>query len=201
MELGGNAPFIVFEDADVDAAVKGAMIAKMRNIGEACTAANRFHVHEKVAEEFTEKLAEKMGAMKVGRGVDEGVEVGLALPEVHDVEDALALLDKVEQLAVVERQGHRGAVDHQVGRGDVVADEAAELGEDLPHHLQLDAGVEQLLHDAQLQQVGVGVEAPAPAAVGVGERRPDEVGAGPVVELAVGDADDLRRAAPAETAL
>jgi succinate-semialdehyde dehydrogenase / glutarate-semialdehyde dehydrogenase len=76
MELGGNAPFIVFEDADVDAAVKGAMIAKMRNIGEACTAANRFHVHEKVAEEFTEKLAEKMGAMKVGRGVDEGVEVG-----------------------------------------------------------------------------------------------------------------------------
>jgi succinate-semialdehyde dehydrogenase/glutarate-semialdehyde dehydrogenase len=76
MELGGNAPFLVFEDADVDAAVTGAMIAKMRNIGEACTAANRFHVHEKVRDEFTEKLAEKMGAMKIGRGVDEGVEVG-----------------------------------------------------------------------------------------------------------------------------
>src|ERR1051325_10476316 len=76
MELGGNAPFLVFEDADVDAAVKGAMIAKMRNIGEACTAANRFHVAEKVRDEFTEKLAQKMGAMKVGRGVDEGVEVG-----------------------------------------------------------------------------------------------------------------------------
>ena len=76
MELGGNAPFLVFEDADVDAAVEGAMIAKMRNIGEACTAANRFHVHESVADEFTQKLAEKMGAMKVGRGVDEGVEVG-----------------------------------------------------------------------------------------------------------------------------
>src|SRR6476661_6379560 len=76
MELGGNAPFLVFADADVDAAVKGAMIAKMRNIGEACTAANRFHVHDKVRDEFTEKLAEKMGAMKIGRGVDEGVEVG-----------------------------------------------------------------------------------------------------------------------------
>jgi succinate-semialdehyde dehydrogenase/glutarate-semialdehyde dehydrogenase len=76
MELGGNAPFLVFEDADVDAAVEGAMIAKMRNIGEACTAANRFHVHESVADEFTEKLARKMGAMKVGRGTEDGVEVG-----------------------------------------------------------------------------------------------------------------------------
>ena len=76
MELGGNAPFIVFDDADLDAAVQGAMIAKMRNIGEACTAANRFHVHESVADEFAEKLAEKMGAMKVGRGTEDGVEVG-----------------------------------------------------------------------------------------------------------------------------
>jgi succinate-semialdehyde dehydrogenase/glutarate-semialdehyde dehydrogenase len=76
MELGGNAPFIVFDDADVDAAVQGAMIAKMRNIGEACTSANRFHIAEKVADEFAEKLAEKMGAMKVGRGTEEGVEVG-----------------------------------------------------------------------------------------------------------------------------
>ncbi|NUT57075.1 MAG: aldehyde dehydrogenase family protein, partial [Thermoleophilia bacterium] len=76
MELGGNAPFLVFADADVDAAVKGALIAKMRNIGEACTAANRFHVHDSVRDEFTEKLAEKMGAMKVGRGTEDGVEVG-----------------------------------------------------------------------------------------------------------------------------
>src|ERR1700744_4809709 len=76
MELGGNAPFIVFDDADVDAAVQGAMIAKMRNIGEACTSANRFHVADKVADQFAEKLAEKMGAMKVGRGTEEGVEVG-----------------------------------------------------------------------------------------------------------------------------
>src|SRR5436309_3884291 len=76
MELGGNAPFIVFEDADVDDAVAGALIAKMRNIGEACTAANRFHVAEAVADQFAEKLAEKMGAMKVGRGTEDGVEVG-----------------------------------------------------------------------------------------------------------------------------
>jgi succinate-semialdehyde dehydrogenase/glutarate-semialdehyde dehydrogenase len=76
MELGGNAPFIVFPDADVDAAVEGAVIAKMRNIGEACTAANRFHVAGKVADEFTEKLAAKLSAMKVGRGVEEDVKVG-----------------------------------------------------------------------------------------------------------------------------
>ena len=76
MELGGNAPFVVFDDADVDAAVQGALIAKMRNIGEACTAANRFHVAASVADEFAEKLAEKMGAMKVGRGTEDDVEVG-----------------------------------------------------------------------------------------------------------------------------
>ena len=76
MELGGNAPFVVFDDADIDAAVEGAMIAKMRNVGEACTSANRFHVHESVAAEFTEKLAAKMGALKIGRGLDGGVDVG-----------------------------------------------------------------------------------------------------------------------------
>jgi succinate-semialdehyde dehydrogenase / glutarate-semialdehyde dehydrogenase len=76
MELGGNAPFIVFDDADIDAAVQGALIAKMRNIGEACTAANRFHVAGGVAEQFADKLAQKMGAMKVGRGTEDGVEVG-----------------------------------------------------------------------------------------------------------------------------
>jgi succinate-semialdehyde dehydrogenase/glutarate-semialdehyde dehydrogenase len=76
MELGGNAPFVVFEDADVDEAVKGAMIAKMRNVGEACTAANRFHVADSIAEEFTEKLAAKMGELKVGRGTEDGVDVG-----------------------------------------------------------------------------------------------------------------------------
>jgi succinate-semialdehyde dehydrogenase/glutarate-semialdehyde dehydrogenase len=81
MELGGNAPFLVFEDADVDAAVDGAMVAKMRNMGEACTAANRFLVHADVAEEFAEKLAARMGALTVGRGQDEGVDVGPLIEE------------------------------------------------------------------------------------------------------------------------
>jgi succinate-semialdehyde dehydrogenase/glutarate-semialdehyde dehydrogenase len=76
MELGGNAPFLVFEDADLDAAVDGAMLAKMRNGGEACTAANRFYVHESVATEFAQKFAQRMSALKVGPGTEPGVEVG-----------------------------------------------------------------------------------------------------------------------------
>ena len=76
MELGGNAPFLVFDDADLDAAVDGAMLAKMRNVGEACTAANRFLVQEPVAGAFATRLTERMSALKVGRGSDEGVEVG-----------------------------------------------------------------------------------------------------------------------------
>ncbi len=81
MELGGNAPFLIFEDADVDDAVAGATVAKMRNIGEACTAANRFHVAGSIADEFAEKLAEKMGQMKVARGTEEGAEVGPLIDE------------------------------------------------------------------------------------------------------------------------
>src|SRR5437660_257715 len=76
MELGGNAPFIVLEDADIDAAIEGAMIAKMRNMGEACTSANRFYVHEKVHREFADKLTAKMQSLKMGNGLDEGVAVG-----------------------------------------------------------------------------------------------------------------------------
>ncbi|WP_432565627.1 NAD-dependent succinate-semialdehyde dehydrogenase [Kineococcus sp. SYSU DK003] len=76
MELGGNAPFLVFDDADLDAAVEGAMLAKMRNTGEACTAANRFYVQRPVAEEFSRRLAERMGSLVVGRGTEEGVQVG-----------------------------------------------------------------------------------------------------------------------------
>jgi succinate-semialdehyde dehydrogenase/glutarate-semialdehyde dehydrogenase len=95
MELGGNAPFIVFEDADVDAAVDGAMLAKMRNMGEACTAANRFIVHESVSEDFSEKLASRMSALTVGNGTHTGVDVGplvtaKALQGVDDlVQDAI----------------------------------------------------------------------------------------------------------------
>jgi succinate-semialdehyde dehydrogenase/glutarate-semialdehyde dehydrogenase len=76
MELGGNAPFLVFEDADLDAAVDGALTAKLRNVGEACTAANRFHVHESIAGEFARRMAERMGSLKVGRGTEPGVDVG-----------------------------------------------------------------------------------------------------------------------------
>src|SRR6478609_8258983 len=76
MELGGNAPFLVFADADLDRAVDGAMLAKMRNIGEACTAANRFLVHSSVADEFGRRFAEKMSALTVGPGIDDGVQVG-----------------------------------------------------------------------------------------------------------------------------
>jgi succinate-semialdehyde dehydrogenase/glutarate-semialdehyde dehydrogenase len=76
MELGGNAPFIVFEDADIDAAIEGAMIAKMRNMGEACTSANRFYVHANVHREFAEKLTARMGALRMGNGLDDGVAVG-----------------------------------------------------------------------------------------------------------------------------
>jgi succinate-semialdehyde dehydrogenase/glutarate-semialdehyde dehydrogenase len=76
MELGGNAPFIVLEDADIDAAIDGAMIAKMRNMGEACTAANRFYVHEKVHDEFAKKLTAKMSGLKIGNGLDDGVALG-----------------------------------------------------------------------------------------------------------------------------
>ncbi len=90
MELGGNAPFLVFEDADVAAAVDGAMIAKMRNMGEACTSANRFLVHVDVAEEFAAALGKRMSALRVGRGQDEGVEVGPLI-------DAAAV-DSVSQL-------------------------------------------------------------------------------------------------------
>jgi succinate-semialdehyde dehydrogenase/glutarate-semialdehyde dehydrogenase len=101
MELGGNAPFIVFEDADVDAAIDGAMIAKMRNMGEACTAANRFYVHEKVQEEFTRKLTAKMAGLKMGNGLDDGVSLGpLVNAEGRDkvvelVEDAVGKGAKV----------------------------------------------------------------------------------------------------------
>lgn len=76
MELGGNAPFLVFEDADLDKAVEGVMIAKFRNIGQACTAANRVIVHEDIADEFAKKVTERVKAMKIGRGTEEGVTIG-----------------------------------------------------------------------------------------------------------------------------
>lgn len=101
MELGGNAPFVVFEDADLDQAVDGAMVAKFRNIGQACTAANRFIVHESVAAEFAKRVTERVSAMRVGRGTEDGVNIGPlidddAVASTHElVEDAVAKGAKV----------------------------------------------------------------------------------------------------------
>jgi succinate-semialdehyde dehydrogenase / glutarate-semialdehyde dehydrogenase len=106
MELGGNAPFIVFEDADLDDAVAGAMIAKMRNVGEACTAANRFHVADGVASEFAQKLADKMGAMKIGRGTEEGVEVGPLIDDKQRSKVAELVQDAVGKGARALVGGH-----------------------------------------------------------------------------------------------
>ena len=106
MELGGNAPFIVFDDADVDAAVQGAMIAKMRNVGEACTAANRFYVAGSVADEFAEKLAERMGAMKIGRGTEAGVEVGPLIDDTQRGKVAELVADAVGRGAHAVVGGH-----------------------------------------------------------------------------------------------
>ncbi|TDK41173.1 NAD-dependent succinate-semialdehyde dehydrogenase [Antarcticimicrobium luteum] len=102
MELGGNAPLIVFDDADLDVAVEGAMLAKMRNLGEACTAANRIYVHEAVAAEFTRRFRDAMAALKVGDGTDPSVDVGpLVNAETRDkvaefVADAVAKGARVE---------------------------------------------------------------------------------------------------------
>jgi succinate-semialdehyde dehydrogenase/glutarate-semialdehyde dehydrogenase len=107
MELGGNAPFLVFDDADLDAAVEGAMIAKMRNVGEACTSANRFHVADAVAGEFAEKLAAKMGAMTIGRGTEEGVQVGPLIDESQRTTVSDLVDDAVGKGATVLTGGER----------------------------------------------------------------------------------------------
>jgi succinate-semialdehyde dehydrogenase/glutarate-semialdehyde dehydrogenase len=107
MELGGNAPFIVFEDADLNAALDGAMIAKMRNMGEACTAANRFYVHESVADAFSKGMAERMAALKVGNGLQDGVSVGpLVNASTRDKVDEL-VRDAVAKGAKVLAGGSR----------------------------------------------------------------------------------------------
>jgi succinate-semialdehyde dehydrogenase / glutarate-semialdehyde dehydrogenase len=97
MELGGNAPFLVFADADLDAAVEGAMTAKMRNIGEACTAANRFLVHEAVADDFSRRLADRMGGLRMGRGTDDGVDVGPLITEKARAGVAELVADAIEK--------------------------------------------------------------------------------------------------------
>src|SRR3546814_13724583 len=116
MELGGNAPFLVFDDADIDAAIEGAMIAKMRNMGEACTSANRFLVQNGVAREFTEKLAVRMGDLTVGRGQDDGVDVG-PLIDAEAVAGVPALVEAAvaQGAPVVTGGGDGGAIGRQSG--------------------------------------------------------------------------------------
>ncbi|TDC93493.1 NAD-dependent succinate-semialdehyde dehydrogenase [Saccharopolyspora aridisoli] len=108
MELGGNAPFLVFDDADLDAAVEGALAAKFRNTGQACTAANRFYVHETVAEEFSRRVTERVAGMRTGRGTEDGVDIG-PLIERKAVDSVAALVDDaVERGARVRTGGSRG---------------------------------------------------------------------------------------------
>jgi succinate-semialdehyde dehydrogenase/glutarate-semialdehyde dehydrogenase len=106
MELGGNAPFLIFEDADLDAAVEGALLAKMRNIGEACTSANRFHVADGVADEFAKRLADKMGALKIGRGTEPDVKVGPLIDENQRKKVAELVDDAVSKGATPIVGGH-----------------------------------------------------------------------------------------------
>jgi succinate-semialdehyde dehydrogenase/glutarate-semialdehyde dehydrogenase len=134
MELGGNAPFLVLADADVDAAVEGAMAAKMRNGGEACTAANRFYVHASVAEEFASGLAAAMGAVRVGPGLEPGVQLGPLINEAAREKIERLVGDAVERGARVRAGGERPA-----GPGyfypptvlDRVASESAMLSEEV----------------------------------------------------------------------
>ena len=107
MELGGNAPLLVFEDADLDKAVDGAMLAKFRNIGEACTAANRFIVHEDVADEFARRVTERVNGLKVGRGTDDGVTIGPLINEDAIDKASELLQDAVSRGASVLTGGAR----------------------------------------------------------------------------------------------
>jgi len=134
MELGGNAPFLVFADADLDAAVEGAMLAKMRNVGEACTAANRFHVHESVADEFAARLAERMGRLKVGRGTEAGVDVGPLIDATQREKVQELVVDAVDRGAKLLAGGHPGDGPGYFYEPTVLAsvpDDARLLGEEI----------------------------------------------------------------------
>lgn len=112
LELGGNAPFIVFDDADLDAAVQGAVASKYRNSGQTCICTNRFYVHERVYDAFAQKLADAVGKLKIGRGTDEGVALGPLINEaaVQKVESHIA--DALAKGAAVTSGGKRHALGH-----------------------------------------------------------------------------------------
>ncbi|WP_062388067.1 NAD-dependent succinate-semialdehyde dehydrogenase [Demequina iriomotensis] len=106
MELGGNAPFVVFDDADLSAAVDGAMAAKFRNIGQACTAANRFLVHSSVVEEFTRRVTARVAELRVGRGADDGVEIGPLIDDRAVAKARELVADAVARGASLRTGGH-----------------------------------------------------------------------------------------------
>lgn len=107
MELGGNAPFLVFDDADLDKAVEGALAAKFRNIGQACTAANRFIVHERIAEEFADRVTARVAAMKIGRGTEDGVTIGPLIDDKAVRKTAALVADATARGAAVRTGGAR----------------------------------------------------------------------------------------------
>ncbi|MFG6492213.1 NAD-dependent succinate-semialdehyde dehydrogenase [Microbacterium sp. P03] len=106
MELGGNAPFVIFDDADLDKAVEGAIAAKFRNIGQACTAANRFIVHSSVADEFAQRVTDRVKAMKIGRGTEEGVTIGPLIDDRAVAKAEQLVADAVSRGATVRTGGH-----------------------------------------------------------------------------------------------
>ncbi|GAA1927435.1 NAD-dependent succinate-semialdehyde dehydrogenase [Microbacterium aoyamense] len=117
MELGGNAPFVVFEDADLDKAVDGAMLAKFRNIGQACTAANRFIVHRSVAEEFANRVTERVQAMRIGRGTEDGVQIGPLIDDKAVAKAEELVGDAIERGATLRTGGQRPDGDDTLSAG------------------------------------------------------------------------------------
>src|SRR5690349_11730366 len=124
MELGGNAPFVVFDDADLDKAVDGAILAKFRNIGQACTAANRFIVHRAVADEFARRVTERVQGFTMGRGTEDGVVIGPLIDDRAVVKAEELVGDAVDRGAQLLTGGQRGRVD---GLGDGTFYEATVL--------------------------------------------------------------------------
>jgi len=125
MELGGNAPFVVFEDADLDKAVEGAMAAKFRNIGQACTAANRFIVHESIAEQFADRITERVTAMKIGRGTEDGVTIGPLIDGAAVAKAVELVTDAVQRGATVRTGGQAVAGEGTFFEPTVVTEVAA----------------------------------------------------------------------------
>jgi succinate-semialdehyde dehydrogenase / glutarate-semialdehyde dehydrogenase len=150
MELGGNAPFLVFEDADLDAAVEGAMIAKLRNIGEACTAANRFHVAAAVADEFTEKLAERMRALKVGRGTEDGVDIGPLVDENTRAKVTELVVDAIDKGAKALVGGGGNTRSAAAGSAAAGSDDAAAGRHDGPGYFYAPTVLANVTPDARV---------------------------------------------------